>query len=156
VSRFTDLGWGDQLRALFRPDTPDGEVPIPLRHAVVQVLQGWDLPERPDGIVVVGSISRPHLVSHLAEGLSRFLQLPLLTRFSVTGPGAPGEGAANSAQRLHVVAGRYTLDDPAAVAGLRVLLIDDRTTTGWTLAVTSRALRRAGAIEVHPVVLASG
>jgi ATP-dependent DNA helicase RecQ len=42
------------------------------------------------------------------------------------------------------------------VAGLRVLLIDDRTTTGWTLAVTSRALRRAGAIEVHPVVLASG
>jgi ATP-dependent DNA helicase RecQ len=156
VSRFTDLGWGDQVRALFRPETPDGEVPVPLRHAVVQVLQSWDLPERPDGIVAIGSISRPHLVSHLAEGLSRFLHLPLLTRFSVTGPGAPGEGAANSAQRLHVVAARYTLDDPAAVNGLRVLLIDDRTTTGWTLAVTSRALRRAGAIEVHPVVLASG
>lgn len=156
VSRFTDLGWGDQLRALFHPETPDGEVPIPLRHAVVQVLRSWDLPERPDAIVAIGSLSRPHLVTHLAEGLSRFLQLPLVTRFSVTGPGTPGEGAANSAHRLHIVAERYTLDDPSVVDGLRVLLIDDRTTTGWTLAVTSRALRRAGAIEVHPVVLASG
>ena len=144
------------MRALFRPETPDGEVPIPLRHAVVQVLQGWDLPERPDGIVAIGSISHPQLVTHLADGLSRFLQLPLLTRFSVTGPGTPGEGAANSAQRLHVVAERYTLDDPSAVDGRRVLLIDDRTSTGWTLAVTSRALRRAGAVEVHPVVLAAG
>jgi ATP-dependent DNA helicase RecQ len=155
VSRFTDLGWGTQLRELFQQQTPDGEVPVPLRHAVVQVLQGWDLPERPDGIVAIGSTSRPQLVAHLAEGLSLFLQMPLLTRFSVTGPGLPGEGAANSAQRLRVVAERYTLEDPSAVEGRRVLLIDDRTTTGWTLAVTSRALRRAGAIEVHPVVLAT-
>ncbi len=105
--------------------------------------------------MAIGSLSHPQLVSHLAEGLSRFLQLPLLTRFSVTGPGAPGEGAANSAQRLHIVADRYTLDDPAAVDGLRVLLIDDRTTTGWTLAVTSRLLRRAGRSSPSGV-LASG
>jgi ATP-dependent DNA helicase RecQ len=156
VARLTDLGWGEQLRALFRSGTVDGEVPIPLRHAVVDVLRGWDLPARPDGIVAIGSASRPQLVSHLADGLARFLQLPVLTRFQVVRPGGPGEGAANSAQRLHVVADRYRLDDPEAVAGQRILLIDDRTVTGWTLAVTSRELRRAGATEVHPVVLASG
>jgi ATP-dependent DNA helicase RecQ len=156
VGRFTDLGWGDQLRALFHPETPDGEVPVPLRHAIVQVLQGWDLPERPDGIVAIGSISRPRLVEHLADGLSRYLKLPLLTHFSPTGPAASGAGAANSAQRLRAVADRYTLEDADAVKGRRVLLIDDRSSSGWTLAVTSRALRRAGATEVHPVVLASG
>jgi ATP-dependent DNA helicase RecQ len=156
VGRFTDLGWGDQLRALFRGDTPDGEVPIPLRHAVVQVLERWDLPEQPEGIVVIDSISRPQLVSHLAQGLSKYLRLPLLTRFSITGQARPDEGAANSAHRLHVVAGRYQLERPEVVDGRRVLLIDDRTSTGWTLAVTSRALRRAGATEVHPLVLATG
>jgi ATP-dependent DNA helicase RecQ len=156
VARLTDLGWGDQLRALFHADTPDGEVPVPLRHAVVQVLERWDLPERPDGIVVIGSISRPHLVSHLAEGLSKYLRIPLLTRFSIRGQARPSEGAANSAHRLHVVAERYHLEQPESVNGRRVLLIDDRTSTGWSLAVTSRALRRAGAAEVHPLVLATG
>jgi ATP-dependent DNA helicase RecQ len=156
VARLTDFGWGDQLRALFHADTPDGEVPVPLRHAVVQVLERWDLPERPDGIVVIDSISRPRLVSHLAEGLSKYLRLPLLSRFSIVGPARPGEGASNSAQRLHVVAERYRLDQPESIAGRRVLLLDDRTSTGWSLAVTSRALRRAGAAEVHPLVLASG
>jgi ATP-dependent DNA helicase RecQ len=156
VGRYTDLGWGSQLRALFDRDTPDGEVPIPLRHAVVQVIERWELPERPDGIVMIDSLSRPQLISHLARGLSKFLQLPLLTRFSITGQARPGEGTANSAHRLQVVAERYHLEEPLAVDGRRVLLIDDRTSTGWTLAVTSRALRRAGATEVHPLVLATG
>ena len=153
VARFTDLGWGDQLRELFHPQTPDGEVPVPLRHAVVQVLERWELPERPDGIVFISSLSRPQLGSHLADGLSRYLRLPVLTSFSVIGPAEPGEGAANSAHRLHVVAERYRLEVPEAVEGRRVLLIDDRSVTGWTLAVTSRALRRAGATAVHPLVL---
>jgi ATP-dependent DNA helicase RecQ len=156
IARFTDLGWGDQLRELFRPETPDGEVPVPLRHAVVQVLDHWALAEPPDGIVFIRSLSRPHLVSHLADGLSRYLRLPLLTSFAVNGQAAPGEGTANSAHRLHVVAERYRLENPEAVGGRRVLLIDDRTTTGWTLAVTSRILRRAGAAEVNPLVLATG
>jgi ATP-dependent DNA helicase RecQ len=33
-------------------------------------------------------------------------------------------------------------------------LVDDFTETGWTLAVAARALRRAGAGEVYPLVLA--
>ena len=155
VARFTDLGWGDQLREVFRPETADGEVPIPLRHAVVQVLERWELAERPDGIVLIESLSRPQLVSHLAGGLSRYLRVPLLTSFSVQGHAHPGEGASNSAHRLHIVAERYVLNDPIAVAGHRVLLIDDRTVSGWTLAVTSRLLRRAGATDVHPLVLAT-
>ena len=154
VARLTDLGWGEQLRALFHPETEDGEVPVPLRHAVAEALKTWELSDPPEGIVAIGSLTRPLLVSHLAEGLSRYLGLPLLTRFTVTG-GGPGEGAANSAQRLRAVATRYTLENPSAVEGRRVLLVDDRSVTGWTLAVTSRELRRAGATQVNPLVLAT-
>ncbi len=155
VARFTDLGWGGQLRELFREDTPDGELPVPLRRALVDVVDGWDFEERPDGIVAIDSVSRPTLVRHLAKGLTGYLNLPLLTTFSVVGNALPRQGAANSAQRLRVVADRYVLGDPEAVSGRRVLLLDDRSGTGWTLAVTSRILRRAGAAEVHPLVLAT-
>jgi ATP-dependent DNA helicase RecQ len=156
VARFTDLGWGDQLRELFRDGTPDCEVPVPLRHAVADVVRGWDLESPLEVVVALGSRSRPVLVNHLAEGMSRFLGLPLVTRFEVTGPATPGAGRANSAQRLKAVAGGFTLADPAAVQGRSVLLVDDRSGTGWTLAVAARELRRAGATAVHPLVLAAG
>ncbi len=35
IARLTDLGHGQALRALFRPDTPDGPVPTPLVQAVL-------------------------------------------------------------------------------------------------------------------------
>jgi len=47
-------------------------------------------------------------------------------------------------------------DVAAAVDGRRVLLVDDRTDTGWTLTVAGRLLRRAGATEVLPFVLGVG
>jgi ATP-dependent DNA helicase RecQ len=34
-----------------------------------------------------------------------------------------------------------------------VLLLDDRVETGWTTTVAARALRQAGATDVHPLVL---
>ncbi len=155
VGRLTDLGWGQQLRALL--DGPDSEVPVPLRHALAEVLSAWELDpaERPDGVVGIDSVSRSVLAGHLVDGLARFTGLPVLTRFAVTGAAPPGAGAMNSAQRLAAVASRYSLLDPEAVSGRRVLLVDDQVVTGWTLAVTARLLRRAGALSVHPLVLAT-
>jgi ATP-dependent DNA helicase RecQ len=49
---------------------------------------------------------------------------------------------------------RQVLADPSAVAGRAILLVDDRTTSGWTLTVAARALRQAGAVAVYPFVLA--
>jgi ATP-dependent DNA helicase RecQ len=156
VARVTDLGWGDALRALFRDDNPDGEVPVPLRHAVVQVLDAWPFEDRPDAIVHVESVRRAKLVAHLADGLARYTGLPLVAQLRIAGDVPPDAGSANSAQRLRAVTARYALDDPAAVAGRSVLLVDDRTGTGWTLAVAARMLRQAGARAVYPLVLAAG
>ena len=156
VARLTDLGWGRALYDLLGAGTPDGELPVPLRHALVQTLDAWDLSRgRPDGLVLIGSAARPQLVAHLADGLSRYLGLPVLARFDLADPDAPSPHDVNSAQRLRAVASRHRLSDPAAVAGRRVLLLDDRTDSGWTLAVCARALRLAGATAAYPLVLAA-
>ncbi len=157
VARLTDLGHGQALRELFAPATPDGAVPVPLVRAVVEVLGDWRPPV--DGIVVVESATRGALTADLADGLSRYLKVPVLGRYAIVDPDvAPGQGAANSAQRVAAVGRRYALQTdggPSSLAGQRILLVDDRVGTGWTLTLATRALAAAGAAEVRPLVLAS-
>ncbi len=154
VARLTDLGYGEALRELFREGTPDGPVPVPLVQAVIEVLGDW----RPevDAVVEVESASRPELVGSLADGLSRYLQVPLLGRWAVMDPDVPpGRDQANSAQRVAAVSRRSGLEaEPGALEGRRVLLVDDLVDTGWTLTLAARAVLRAGAASVHPLVLA--
>jgi ATP-dependent DNA helicase RecQ len=157
IARMTDLGWGNDVRALFAVDAPDQEVPVPLRHALADVLSDWDIDDgaHPMGIVSVDSRTRPILARHLAHGLSGYTGWPTVARCAITGGAQPGEGSANSAHRLAAVSHRYSLDRPADVTGRRILLLDDITETGWTLAVLSRSLLQAGAAVVHPLVLAA-
>jgi ATP-dependent DNA helicase RecQ len=156
VARLTDLGYGQALRDLFRPGTPDGPVPVELVRAVVEVLGDW----RPtvDAIVHVESASRPTLTADLAAGLSRYLRVPVVGRFAIVDPDvAPGQGAANSAQRVAAVGRRFRLDvDLGELDRPSVLLVDDLVVSGWTLTLAARALRRAGASQVLPLALASG
>jgi ATP-dependent DNA helicase RecQ len=154
VARLTDLGYGQALRDLFREGAPDRPVPVPLVQAVIEVLGDW----RPDvdAVVETESVTHPELVGSLADGLSRYLQVPLLGRWAVLDPEVPpGRGQANSAQRVAAVARRCGLEaEPGALEGRRVLLVDDLLDTGWTLTLAARAVLRAGAASVHPLVLA--
>lgn len=153
VARLTDLGYGNALRELFAPGTPDGPVPVPLVNAVIEVLGDWRPPV--DGLVVVESVRRPMLTEDLAAGLSRYLRVPVLGRWAVVDPDVlPGQGAANSAQRVAAVGRRAALRAEVP-AGSRVLLVDDLVVTGWTLTLAARAIRQAGAAEVRPLVLAA-
>ncbi|MGO1317079.1 MAG: RecQ family ATP-dependent DNA helicase [Cellulomonadaceae bacterium] len=160
IARLDGLGWSGPLRELFAPGTPDGEVPVALRKAAVRVLAEWSGGEVSaiDGIVSVRSTSRPILVEHLATGLGRYLGKPVVGSVTPASGSEPGRHDVNSAMRLAGVVGRLALDlSPAAAQGLagrRVLLVDDFTDSGWTLAVAARLLRRAGASEVLPFVLA--
>ena len=157
VARLTDLGYGQALRDLFRPGEPDGPVPVPLVKAVIEVLGDW----RPavEGIVVVESATRATLTADLAEGLSRYLRVPVVGRYAIADPSVePGQGAMNSAQRVAAVGRRFRLDVPSSddrpLEGQRVLLVDDLVATGWTMTLAARAVRRAGATEVLPLALA--
>jgi ATP-dependent DNA helicase RecQ len=156
VGRLDGIGWGAALRDTLRSGAPDGQTPVPLRHAAVQVLDAWPEVSDLDGVVFLESVTRRELVEHLATGMARYRKIPLLTRFEVRDDSPPPPSAVNSAQRLRGILGRHTLVDPSAVQGLRILLVDDRTDSGWTLAVAARELRRAGAAAVFPFVLAVG
>jgi ATP-dependent DNA helicase RecQ len=154
VARLTDLGYGGALRELFAAGHPDGPVPVPLVRAVIEVLGDW----RPavDAIVVVESVSRPTLTADLAAGLSRYLRVPVVGRWAVVDPDVlPGQGAANSAQRVAAVGKRAALHLDEPVDGRQVLLVDDLVVTGWTLTLAARAVRNAGAAAVHPLTLAT-
>lgn len=150
IARLTDLGFGQQLREIFRDETPDGPVPMALARAMVQVLGDW----RPsvDAIVVVDSVRRRGLIDDLAAGLSRYLQVPITGRFEIVDPEVPpGRGAVNSAQRVAAVRRRFAFRGEASGS---VLIVDDRIGTGWTMTMAAGAVRGAGASQVFPLALA--
>ena len=62
-------------------------------------------------------------------------------------------GRSNSAQRLLGIYKAFTAAG-LALSGGPVLLVDDRTDSGWTLAEATRVLREAGSGPVLPLVLA--
>lgn len=170
IARLDGLGWSGALRDLFAPSasdhsTADGELPVPLRTAAVRVLDDWDAIRsssgvtRIDGIIAVRSATLPLLTNHLATGLARYLDVPLIgTIGPAAGAEAPGRHDVNSAMRLAGVERRLTLElndeASAGLVGRAVLLVDDYTDSGWTLTVAAKRLREAGASQVHPFVLA--
>ncbi|WP_320780907.1 RecQ family ATP-dependent DNA helicase [Streptomyces sp. CRN 30] len=169
LGRLSDIGWGNRLRPLFAAQASDGAVPDDVAKAVVGVLADWakgpggwapgvpDGRTRPVGVVTVASRTRPRLVGSLGERIAEVGRLPLLGTVEYTAD-APRPSRSNSAQRLKVLDGALTVPPglATALAGQPgpVLLVDDFTETGWTLAVAARLLRRAGAEEVLPLVLA--
>ncbi|NBM14151.1 RecQ family ATP-dependent DNA helicase [Streptomyces sp. GC420] len=184
LGRLSDIGWGNRLRPMLAPGAPDGPVPHDVVNAVVTVLADWakgpggwasgaspadasagtedgarPIPARPVGVVILDSRSRPRLIRSLGERIAEIGRMPLLgTVEYAEDSGVARVPRSNSAQRLKALHGALTVPPPLAEAIAAtpgpVLLVDDFTDTGWTLAVAARLLRRAGAEAVFPLVLA--
>jgi len=169
LGRLSDIGWGNRLRSMLAPQAPDGPVPDDVAKAVVSVLIDWakgpggwasgqpDAQPRPVGVVTVASRTRPQLIQSLGSRIAEVGRLPLLGSVEYVGEASP-ISRSNSAQRLKALDGALTVP-PELAAALKeadgpILLVDDETETGWTLAVAARMLRRAGAQGVLPLVLA--
>jgi ATP-dependent DNA helicase RecQ len=169
LGRLSDIGWGNRLRPMLAPQAPDGPVPDDIARAVVGVLADWakgpggwaagspDAQARPVGVVSMASRTRPRLIQTLAARIAEIGRLPLLGSVEYAGD-VPRVPRSNSAQRLKALDGALTVPS-ALAAALReadgpVLLVDDMTETGWTLAVAARMLRKGGAKGVLPLVLA--
>ncbi|MFJ2604358.1 RecQ family ATP-dependent DNA helicase [Streptomyces sp. NPDC087425] len=169
LGRLSDIGWGNRLRPMFAAQASDGPLPDDVAQAVVGVLVDWakgpggwasgaaDAQQRPVGVVTVASRTRTRLVGSLGARIAEVGRLPLLGSLEYIGDDSRIP-RSNSAQRLKALDGALSVPPElaSALAETRgpVLLVDDFTETGWTLAVAARMLRRAGAQEVLPLVLA--
>ena len=78
------------------------------------------------------------------------LALDLMTRTRAT-PSMDGRGRLD---RFANVAGAFELNDPGAVTGRNILLVDDVMTTGATLSACAEICRDAGAKDVNALVFA--
>ncbi|MFH8489775.1 RecQ family ATP-dependent DNA helicase [Streptomyces longisporoflavus] len=171
LGRLSDIGWGNRLRPMLAPGAPDGPVPDDVANAVVGVLADWakgpggwasggaDSRPRPAGVVTMSSHTRPQLIQSLGARIAEVGRLPLLGSIEyAAGADTAHVPRSNSAQRLRALDGALTVPAELAAAlqeaGGPVLLVDDLTDSGWTLAVAARMLRRAGAKGVLPLVLA--
>jgi ATP-dependent DNA helicase RecQ len=152
LGRLSDIGWGTRLRAVLAG--PDAPVPDDVFGAVVQVLTGWGWEQRPTGVVVVPSRTRPQLVGSLGARLAEIGRLPLLGTLDLLRDVPAGAGRSNSAQRLKAVHGSFGVPPSLELTGGPVLLVDDVADSGWTLTEATRVLRAAGAGPVLPLVLA--
>ncbi|MET7452350.1 RecQ family ATP-dependent DNA helicase [Streptomyces sp. NPDC005574] len=171
LGRLSDIGWGNRLRPLLSPQTPDTPVPDDVANAVVTVLSDWatgpggwasrapDALARPAGVVAMPSRSRPQLIESLGDRISSVGRIPMLGSLAYTDQADALSGPrSNSAQRLRALNGALvvppSLREALQAADGPVLLVDDVTETGWTLAVAARLLLQSGAQGVLPLVLA--
>lgn len=116
---------------------PDVIVPVPL-HAARRHQRGYNQAEL------------------LARSCARRLGIPCDAAVLVRHRATPPQVGLSSVERRVNVAGAFTLASPAAakrLAGKRVLLIDDVTTTGSTLDAAAAALLAAGPADLRGMAL---
>ncbi|MFB9391119.1 RecQ family ATP-dependent DNA helicase [Streptomyces coeruleoprunus] len=171
LGRLSDIGWGNRLRPMLAEQAPDGPVPDDVLDAVVGVLADWakgpggwasgepGAAPRPAAVVTVASRARPQLVESLGRRIAEVGRMPMLGSVTYAPEALDVRiSRTNSAQRVRGLDAALTV--PPAVARELVsldgpvLLVDDFSDSGWTLAMATRLLRRAGAKGVFPLVLA--
>ncbi|WP_028649787.1 ATP-dependent DNA helicase RecQ [Nocardiopsis sp. CNT312] len=163
LGRLTDVGWGGELRRILAVDAPDAPVGDRVLQGIVRVLAAWGWERRPVGVVAMPSRTRPAMITDLAARLADLGRLAPLGTLGYRSEAGPGPRRHNSALRLQQVYAELVLGEAVGerLSALMertpgpVLLVDDHTDTGWSLAVGAALLRRAGAPEVLPLTLAT-
>ena len=155
-----DPGWGDVVEVLLADgaDPEDPRVAAALDEAVeglTRVLAGWGWAARPTWVTWVPSRARPWLPRALAERLGALGKLPVVDAVRRAGTTRPQARMANSLHQARNALEGLAVDAAAARGAPPgpVLLVDDTTTSGWTLTVVAARLRQASVTAVLPLVL---
>jgi ComF family protein len=90
----------------------------------------------------------------LARAISQRCGVPMDAHSLLRAKRTPSQGGLSAQGRRRNVQGAFRVDNPALIAGKRLVLIDDVMTTGATLNACARSLKRAGAQRVDGVCLA--
>jgi ComF family protein len=161
----------DSARAILSYDEHSRDAILALKHAdrleLVPGFARWlgrsgrHLQERCDLVVPVPLHPsrlwrrRYNQAAELARRLARDWNRPYEPQALARSRATPSQGAMASAKaRRRNVQRAFQVPDAARIKGKRVLLLDDVLTTGATVQACARALKRAGAAEVHVLALA--
>jgi len=147
LSVYGDGGWGHVVREV----RATGVAPIELLDAAHELVRRWSPSPWPTWITSVPSTTST-VPGDLAIALGAVLGLPVHDVVVRVADRSPQAAMENSTQQLTNVHDAFDVID--AVPAGPVLLVDDVVDSRWTITVVGSILRRAGAGEVHPFVLA--
>jgi len=130
----------------------------PLAALLVDAWRGWGM-DADVAVPVPLTAARARLRGYnqallLAREVARGIGVRPAEALRRTGRAAPQATSAGAEERRRNVAGAFAVRDGAAVAGRKVLLVDDVATTGATLNACAEALLAAGAARVLALTLA--
>lgn len=94
-------------------------------------------------------------VALIAEAVGQELGTPAVSTLKKIRHTKPQSRLPDAARRRANILGAFAVIDPAAVAGKRILLLDDIITTGATASECARMLMTAGAKEVYCAAIAA-
>ncbi len=94
-------------------------------------------------------------VELIAQAVGQELETPAVPVLKKIRHTKPQSGLNDPSRRRANVLGAYTVPEPAAIAGKRILLLDDIITTGATVQECARTLLTAGAKEVYCAAVAA-
>ena len=94
-------------------------------------------------------------VELIAKAVGRELGMEPVPTLKKIRHNRPQSRICDEAKRRANVLGAYRVTNPEALAGKRVLLLDDILTTGATMSEAARMLKTAGAKEVHCAAVAA-
>lgn len=150
LCRWGEAGWGELARAgkqnlVFDPRLATASVRM--------IEERWQPAPRPSWVAYVPSLNHPELVAELARRIAGELELPLIEAIIKTRVTQQQKRMENSDFRCKNLDGAFIIQNVRV--GEPVLLVDDAVDSGWTFAVLSALLRRAGSGPVFPFALMS-
>lgn len=149
LARVGDGGWWPGIDRGLRGGAFDDEIVVALADMIRERL----VDEPPAWVAAIPSVRLGDVLAGLAGRLAAALGIPVLTLVERTEERPPQREMANAAQQAANVRGAFRITG-APPPGTGILL-DDRRSSGWTLAMVGGQLRRAGAGRIVPVTLAA-
>lgn len=112
------------------------------------------VPLHPNRLKERGYNQSEMLARGLAEGLGEQAHVKVFTGLARV-VDTPHQIGKDREERIANVRNAFAVDDSEKISGRKIYLVDDVLTTGSTLRACAKALKEAGAAEVHPITCAS-
>lgn len=92
--------------------------------------------------------------SIIAEGISKTMNVPLMKKLVFRTRLTETQTKKHRADRWQNVEGSFNISNPAAIAGKKILLVDDVITTGATIEACGQVIKRLSGSDIYIATLA--